>query len=178
MDAWPGVAGDLSKAAERAHANTGIEEWNVLRAYYDASAPMRREFNALSVPYAIRPEFFGGEVKGKEVLYEMRQPNDLVFARRNIQMADALRLRANRSVRLLRGDKTIDPATCLFIRPDIPNLEGFLTDLTQPIRRRNPTRGKWELDKRGGDENAESPDKFDGACLAFARDSENGLKAR
>ena len=93
-------------------------------------------------------------------------------------MADALRLRANRTVRLLGGAQDVDPLECLFIRDDIPQLETFLAELSAPIRRVNPTTGKWELDKRGGDENAKSPDRFDAACLSFARDSDGGLRAR
>ena len=55
------------------------------------------------------------------------------------------------------GDDEISPARALFINPKIKHLEAFKSDLTQPIRAgRNPTTGKWELDKRGGDENAES----------------------
>ena len=119
-------------------------------------------------------------------MYERKRPNKEVFARRNIQLGDNLRLRANRTVRLLKahdegralGDDEISPARALFINPKIKHLEAFKSDLTQPIRRRNPTTGKWELDKRGGDENAESPDRFDAVCLSFARDSDHGLRAR
>ena len=176
VDAWPGVAGDLSVAARRTHEN--VREHDIYRLYYDASAPMLSEFRRIGTPYAVRPVAFGGEVSGKNVLYESKRKNGAVFARRNIQMADALRLRANRTVRLLKGDKSIDPIDCLFIRADLRNLEAFLADLSQPIRRVNPTTGKWELDKRGGDAAADSPDKFDALCLSFARDSEGGLKAR
>ena len=175
LDVWPGVAGDLSEAARRAHGNT--QDYNVFRLYYDSSSPMRREFTALNVPYGVRPVSFGGEVTGKERLYEPRRTNEQTFTRRNIQLADAVRLRASRTVRLLKGD-AIDPARCLFINPDLPRLDKFLSELAEPIRRLNPVSGKWELDKRGGDENAESPDSFDALSLAFARDSDAGLVAR
>ena len=176
VDTWPGVAGDLSQAAMRAHEP--CRDWDAYRLYYDASSPIRTEFARLDPPYAVRPINFGGEVGGAEKAYESRRPNGEVFSRRNIQMADALRLRANRTVRLLGGAQDVDPAECLFIRDDIPQLETFLAELSAPIRRVNPTTGKWELDKRGGDENAKSPDRFDAACLAFSRDSDNGLRAR
>ena len=181
IDAWPGIPGDLSRAAERCHENTaGRDIW---RLYYDASSAMRREFLALDVDYGIHPINFGGAVMGPEALYETKRKNKDVFARCNIQMADAVRLRAARSVRLVKAHKAgeetdIDPDECLFIRDDLPRLEDYLTDMTQPVRRRNPTTGRWELDKRGGDENAESPDKFDATCLAYCRDIENGLRAR
>ena len=179
LDVWPGVAGDLSVAARRAHENTKSlkHDFDMYRLYYDASSPMKREFIALGADYGVRPVNFGGEVGGKDVFYEPKRRNGEVFRSRNIQMADALRLRANRTMRLLKGDK-VDPVECLFIRDDLPNLETFLANLTQPIRRQSPSTGKWELDKRGGDENASSPDEFDALCLSFARSSENGLKAR
>ena len=120
---------------------------------------------------------FGGEVRGKKVLYEPNRTNENTFARRNIQMAMALRLRANNTVALMNGREGIDPLDCLFIRHDLPHLEAFLNVLTKPIRRIGPTTGKWELDKRGGDEAAKSPDEFDALSLAFARSSETGLRA-
>ena len=79
------------------------------------------------------------------------------------------RLRANRTVRLLKGDKTIDPMTCLFIRDDFPDLETYLEEMSRPIRRISPQTGKWELDKSGG--GGESPDDFDSTCLAYVRDT-------
>lgn len=175
VEQWPGIVGDLSQAASRCHANT--EGWGVEWLYYDASSPMATEFERLEVPYVIASVHFGGEVGGKEVFYEPDRRNQDIFRARNIQMADNLRLRANRTVRLLNGDENIDPNACLFINPDIPEREAYLADLSQPIRRRSPLSGKWELDKRGGDEKAESPDRFDGTCLAFAYDSEFGLTA-
>ena len=183
------VAGDLSVAARRvvqdAQDFADTKERNIWRLYYDASSPMRREFTALG--QRSRPVAFGGVVGGPDVMYERKRPNKEVFARRNIQMGDNLRLRANRTVRLLKaydegraleGSDEINPARALFINPGIKHLEAFKSDLTQPIRRRNPTTGKWELDKRGGDDNAESPDRFDALCLSFARDSDHGLRAR
>ena len=49
-------------------------------------------------------------------------------------------------------------------------MESYLSELTGPTRRIPPGSGKWELDKRGGDEHAESPDSFDATCLAFRVD--------
>ena len=173
---WPGVAGDLSNAA--AVANETVEDTGVMHLYYDASSPMKSEFRRLGVRYITRPVGFGGKVGGPDALYESRRPNSLVFKSRNIQMADAIRLRANRTVRWLGGDKSIDPLKCLFINPEISRMEHFLSELTQPVRRESPVTGKWELDKRGASGNEESPDSFDALCLAFARDSAKGLRAR
>ena len=175
VDLWPGVAGDLSIAAARCDEKN--REHRAWRVYYDSSSPMRTEFVRLRVNYGVRPIAFGGAVGGKDEFYEQNKTNGDQFARRNIQLADAVRLRANRTVRLLKGERNIDPMHCLFIR-DFPNIDAFLTGLSQATRRIGPATGKWELDKRGGDDKAESPDDFDGLCLAFSRDSDNGLKAR
>ena len=96
------------------------------------------------------------------------------FARRNIQMAFAVRHRARRTVRLLAGED-IDPNACLFIDPDMPHVEEYLEEMVRPIWRDNPTTGRTELDKRGK-ENEKSPDRFDATCFAFAADSEDGIR--
>ena len=145
--------------------------------YYDGSSPIETDFGRLQGNYGVKSILFGAKVGGEDTFYERRRTNGKIFRSRNIQMADALRVRANRTARLVKGDKDIDPLDCLFINPDILDFETFLAELAQPVRRQSPQTGKWELDKRGGDENAESPDRFDAACLAFARDSEYGLRA-
>ena len=174
--AWPGVAGDLSIAAHRAKDLTQADL--PARIYYDASSPMRTDLLRAGF-VGVRPVNFGGAVGGPSMLYEPRRPNKEVFARRNIQMAANLRLRVSRTVRLLNGDENTRPEQSLFINPKIRRLESFLTDLTQPTRRLNPITGRWEMDKRGGDENAQSPDLFDAVCMAFGRDTDGrGIKVR
>ena len=179
LDKWPGVTGYLEPAVTRAHE--AIERYYTSRCYYDATGgdAVRGEFARLDPGYTLRPINFGGEVGGPTKYYEPRRPNGEVFARRNIQMGYALRLRANRTVRLLADkDADVDPLECLFIRDDLPGVEDFMAEMSWPIKRTNPLTGKIEIDKRGGDEAAKSPDGFDAACLAFARDSDNGLRAR
>ena len=173
-DTWPGIPGDLDPAAKRAHQNT--EGFHVFRMYYDGSAQMRGPLRRQGVYYTARPVNFGGEVRGKDITFERGRTNGDMFARFNIQMAMAVRLRANRTVRLLNG-ADVDPRRCLFINPNLPKLEAFLAACTQPIRRLNPTSGKWEMDKRGLSGDGESPDPFDALCMAFVRDCEGGLKA-
>ena len=178
-DIFPGKVGDLSVAAER--CNRALQHWDIWQLNYDGSAPMAREFQALEVPYAFRAVNFGGEVEGKKVNFERKRTNETVFRMLNVQMAFAVRLRALRTVKLMNGKEGVDPEACLFIDPnlfnvhreELPrnyNLDLFLSEMTQPIRRQSVITGKWEMDKRGGDEAAKSPDTFDATCLAFFRD--------
>ena len=175
---WPGIAGDLDPAA--AIANKMAQEHRVIRMYYDAALPMIGPLRRQIPPpnYGIKPVHFGGEVQGKTIFYQKDSTNEDMFSRFNIQMATNLRLRATRTIQLLKGKTHVNPVQCLFINPELPNLELFMAELTQPLRRLSPTTHKWEIDKRGGDEGAKSPDRFDATCLAFARDCQNGLKAR
>ena len=174
-DRWPGVTGDLRPAAARAHAGIRATGLPVVRLGFDAATGgMRAELTRVQTTgggkaYGVRPVSFGAAVNGPDIDYEVGRPNNMVFARLNIQMADALRLRANRTVRLLGGDKTVDPMKCLFIRDDLTDLDTYLEEMSRPIRRVSPQTGKWELDKSGG--GGESPDDFDSTCLAFVRDT-------
>ena len=175
IDVWPGVSGDLSVAARTAHgllSDRGVED----RLYFDNSAPMKREFNEFEDrDYLVKGVWFGGKPGGPDMLYERGRKNSDMFERRNIQMADALRLRASRTLRLLKG-QDIEPHECLFIKPDLKDMDEFKADLAQPVRSLNATTKKWQMDKLGLDGNGKSPDRFDAACLAFARDSEHGLR--
>lgn len=175
---WSGIAGDLDPAA--AIANRMAHDKRIIRMYYDAASPMIGPLRRQEPPpnYGIRPVSFGGEVRGKTIYYQKGWTNEKMFARFNIQMATNLRLRATRTIQLLKEKEHVNKLQCLFINPEIPNLELYLAELTQPLRRLSPTTHKWEIDKRGGDEGAKSPDRFDATCLAFARDCQNGLKAR
>ena len=175
-DRWPGVTGDLRPAAERAHGGIRKAGLPVVRLSFDAATSgMRAELTRVQAKaddgsaYGVKPVGFGDAVNGPDVEYEVGRPNKRVFARLNIQMADALRLRANRTVRLMGGDKTVRPMDCLFIRDDLPDLDTYLEELSRPVRRISPQTGKWELDKSGG--GGESPDDFDSTCLAFVRDT-------
>ena len=170
---WPGEAGDMSVATERAWDL--CLPYDIARIYYDGSAEARKDL--LDSGFSgVRAVNFGGAVGGPDDLYERNRPNKEVFARRNMQMAMGLRLRANRTWRLLKGDPEIDPDDCLFLPPDLTT-EAILTDLGQPTRRHNQSRGLWELEKAAVGER--SPDVFDGVCLSFGYDTDDrGLRAR
>ena len=126
-------------------------------------------------PYRVRPENFGGKIRGEDSRYSYRVTNGEFFARRNAQMAWALRLRATWTRALMAGEPNIDPMRCLFINPQIERLDEFASQLSQPIWKENSS-GKVEIEKH--DEEEPSPDLYDAAILAFARDSQHGLRAR
>ncbi|MBF2754096.1 MAG: hypothetical protein ISN29_02385 [Gammaproteobacteria bacterium AqS3] len=148
------------------------------RIFYDASHAMEGGYRSLKERYAPSEAVqFGGEVGGKDQFWDDYTRNGEIFDKRNIQLGMALRMRATNTERLVEGKENVDPNACLFINPKIKNINRILGVLTQPIRRINPS-GKWEIDKRGGDINAKSPDEFDGLALAFAHDSMYGLRAK
>ena len=147
------------------------------RIFYDASHSMEGGYKSVKPKFAPHEAVrFGGSPSGENQYWDDYTKNGEIFDKRNIQMGMALRLRATRTERLLEGASNVDPNMCLFINPQIKHLSRILGVLTKPIRRVN-TSGKWEIDKRGGDENAKSPDEFDGLSLAFAHDSMYGLRA-
>ena len=165
--------GDTARRADHYARENAVE-----RVYYDAAgvgAAVRSYFADWDTRhYSVRPEQFGGAVKGGEASFSYRQKNKDFFARRNAQLGWALRLRAMNTRKLLDGEE-VNVDQCLFIDPSIPRLEEFMAQLSQPAWREGIT-GKVELMKR--DENEKSPDLYDAAVLAFARDSESGLKLR
>ena len=176
VDLWPGVSGDALPAVLRAHET--MTEHGGRRLYFDATGGDTIRalfFRDAGASYQVEPVNFGGAVNGADIPYEVDRTNGETFARLNAQGSYALRLRANRTVRLMKG-QDVDPNRCLFIDPEIPRLEEFLAELSRPMKRVNPTTGKIEIDKRGDEE--KSPDMFDAAWLSFLWDTEGGLWAR
>ena len=154
---------------------------NVQQVYYDRTgvgSPMRGEFSRLhgehTLPFATQGVGMGDKVAGENRYYDHNRLNPEVFARRNSQLAWALRLRANRTHALREGEN-VEPWRCLFINKDMPGLQDYMADLAQPIWRHNIT-GKIEIDKTEG--KLKSPDLFDATSFCFSRDSIRGLRAR
>ena len=179
-ESWhPAESGFLTPTAKRAHRK--CDEEGVYRIYYDTSgvgSPIRGEFARIPTKsYALRAVNFGGKVGGANKTFSRGIKNEDMFARRNGQLGWALRLRAMRTVRLLKGEN-VDPTECLFISDKIPRIEQYIAQLSQPVWRDNPTTGKTEIDKRGKEGEEKSPDLYDATALAFARDSDNGIRAR
>ena len=165
--------------ASTRRVDTYCREKQVSRLFYDAGgigAGVRSHLKELpSRPYASWPVNFGGAVEGPEVEFVPEVMNEDHFARRNSQMAWALRLRAQNTRRFLEGDKKVPGNKCLFIDPGIKDMERFMAQLTQPEWEEN-TSGKIVIDKQP--EDAPSPDMFDALALAFAWDSQFGLTYR
>ena len=168
---------DMGYTSELVHKRAN--EYGVQRLYYDTGgvgAPIRGYFGKKQDRrYVLRPELFGGRVKGGKTTYSYRYTNEMQFSNRSAQMAWALRLRAQNTRRLMAGDD-VDRYRCLFISTEIEGLPELMSQLSQPSWRENEASGKTEMRKR--DENERSPDLYDAAIMAFGRDSENGLSLR
>ena len=165
-------------------ATTGQSTWRVHNAcieegaracYYDVGgvgAGARSEFARIRPAYSAVPVHFGGKVGGPDRRYSARVTNADFFRSRNAQMAWTLRLRAENTRKLASGEN-IDPQRCLFIRPDIPRIEAFMAEMSQPTW--DDGAGKIRIEK--AEDGEPSPDRFDAASLAFAIDSNSGLRA-
>ena len=88
-------------------------------------------------------------------------------------MAWNLRLRAINTQALVKGHRRVDPRSCLFIDPNIPNLQQYITELSQPEWKTN-NRDQIVIDKQP--DGADSPDMYDATILSFAHDIRNGLE--
>lgn len=164
-----------------------VDSWcrdnSAARLYYDSAgvgAGIRSAIRDLgrTPDYRPSPVNFGSAVAGPKQEYSRDITNADHFARRNIQMAWALRLRAENTIRLLDGDiGGRDPAAwadrCLFLDSNMDGIDRVIRQLAQPVFAENNS-GKLVLDKAPN--NSPSPDIFDAVCLAFARDSERGLR--
>ncbi|MCY3553722.1 MAG: phage terminase large subunit [Gemmatimonadetes bacterium] len=172
LDRWS--ENTLGRTARR--MDGAMRELGGTRLYYDVGgvgAGIRSHLIEMkpSPTYGIRPENFGGAVKGPKVLYTRGQTNEQFFQRRNAQLGWGMRLRANLTQRLMEGDD-VDMNKCLFISPELERREEALAEFDQPIWEED-TSGRMKIDKTPDD--APSPDAYDGAILSFAYDSEGGL---
>lgn len=177
VQVWRGTRslGDTTRRADRVAGMLGAVNF-----FYDGSgvgSNVRSFLHEMGRrPYRIRATHFGSSPEGPDVKFDGQFTNRAMFAMRNAQMAWGLRLRAQNTTRLLSGED-VDPLRCLFVNPDIVGrLEtaGLLEQLNQPT---------WDdgegnrIRIRKAADGERSPDMFDAACLAFARDSLHGLRA-
>ena len=174
------VSGHLTPTAEQADSLMLRAECE--RLYYDGTgvgSPIRGSFAELDRrmgkrPYAVTPVYFGGEVRGKKRVYGYRRTNQEYFSNRAAQLGINLRGRAGRTIKLLEGDD-VPVDKCLLINPESPRIEQYLAALSQPQWYTVPESGKLKIDKRG-ELAGDSPDPYDATAMAFARDSEEGLR--
>lgn len=173
--------GGLTTGMTARRADQFCTEHNAVWLGYDQGGPgagVRSEMEVIGPDYAVAGINFGGEVAGGERRYTAGRKNKDFFAYRNAQMGWALRLRAENTERLMNGE-AVDPEKCLFIAPDIPRLDSYLAEMTQPVRRDTPN-GKLAIDKQpvpeGGGGRPPSPDRYDASILAFAYASRRGIR--
>lgn len=161
--------------ARRAHVLA--HEWEAKVIHYDVGgmgAGVQSTFVEMreQQDYVTRPENFGSAVKGADSRYSHRVTNGQHFQRRNAQLGFAVKLRATWTRMLLNGED-VHPRRCLFINPQIEELQEYTAQLSQPEWKEN-TSGRVEVDKNP--EGTPSPDMYDATVLAFASDSRYGLK--
>lgn len=175
----------VSDSAVRA-ANLALEE-SVRRMNYDASGvgagvrgPMRDHLRKKNRRMYVNACMFNGAVQGADVIYLRARPrgitNKAYFRNWGTQAAMVLRQRAEYTERLEKGQE-IDLHRCLFINPEIPDLEDVLADFSQAEW--DDDTGKLRVVKQPhgpGEPEPDSPDCFDAARLAYAYDARHGLR--
>ena len=175
LESWAG-GHNLYATAQR--ADSYCREVGALRLYYDAGgmgAGIRSHLQQFGRrPYGAKPVLFGGKVQGEDRWVSHQVTNKDFFQARNSQLAWALRLRAQRTGRMLAGE-SIPPERCLFIDPSIPYLQDVLNELSQPEWTEMKGSSRVRIDKMP--DGTVSPDRYDAVVLAFADDSTEGLVA-
>ena len=169
VDSWHGVG---------QHCKALYEDYDVNAVYVD---PIGVGQGAVSQYQAMRiqhvPVHFGAAPRGANKLWLPSTKNSDVFGMRNIQLAWVVKMRMENTWRAQQGEP-IDPLSCLFINPDIPEPDLFVQECAQPTWTQVQGERKMKLDKYGNDVANESPDFFDAMTLAFAYDSITGLRAK
>ena len=159
-------------------ANALCKSEGVSRLYYDAGGiggairSYMRDINPQG--YSLKPILFGGEPNGGKSYYSYNVTNRQFFSYINSQLAWNLRLRAINTQALINGYRDVDPRACLFINPDIPNLNQIIAELSQPEWRTN-VKDQIVIDKQPETDD-DSPDYYDAIALSFAHDIRNGLE--
>ena len=186
-DRWPSATiDDLRPTALRARRQ--MREHEVGRIWYDANgvgagmggelSRLRSEHGESSLEWVYKRLLSGQQVGGPKTRFSFNMTNAEMFFNKAAQAGWSLRIRAQNTLRLLKGDK-VDPKDCLFIDPDLRGsphgLQEYLGQLSQPRWREND-RGQTQIVKLEKDEL--SPDMYDATWMAFGRDSLYGLTYR
>ena len=186
VEAWHGSENFTVSDSARLAAETTVKN-GIIRLDYDAGGmdavkgPIfdwkRKTGNTLTA----NPCRFNGKVQGAGVIFERARPrsifNEQYFHNWGAQAGMVLRMRANNTVRLTKGEN-VDAGKCLFINPEIPRLTDFLREMSQAEWRDDTGRLRVDKQPHGpGEQEPPSPDMFDAARLAFSTDAQHGLKA-
>ena len=155
-----------------------LDEYDSRYLFYDAGgvgAGIRGPIMEAEPEFNVRGINFGGKVDAPTAIYVQHggktARNEQYFQNWGAQAGWVLRLRANNTEALLQGND-IDIDKCLFINPEIRHLKDMLSEMAQPEW--NQDTGKLKIDKQpreAGEAEPPSPDRFDSARLAFARDA-------
>lgn len=155
------------------------KEYSIMRMFYDAGglgAGIKSEMSKLPSDYTrYRPFLFGGAVEGKDNQYTKGITNGDFFAKLNAQAWWNLRLRAENTLRLVKG-QTVDFDRCLFIesqRMTEVQMNQLLIELSQCVY--DDSTGKIKVDKAPDDK--KSPNMADAVVMAYAYDLRKGLKS-
>ena len=136
------------------HAHERPLRRRIARLTFDAGGiggeikPHLRRLSESGRKYAISSELFGGKVAGPKRVYANKWTNEEYFALRNLQIAFGLRLRVQSTIRLRAGED-VEADHCLFINPEIPDIQVFLSQLAQPIWKEHESSAKIVIDKLG-----------------------------
>ena len=182
MQLWRGS--DTFTTSDSARKAAKIcNKYGVGRFMYDAGgvgAGIRGPIREGSPNFAVVGCQFGGAVQAEDVPYIAgRKPKTQkqYFANWASQAGWALRMRADMTQRLMNGED-VPLERCLFINPDLPDLEDVLNEMAQPEWDAD---GKLKINKQPrapGEPKPDSPDSWDAAVLAYSTDARRGLRER
>jgi len=184
-------SGDLAAVAN--HVNDIGRDMNVTRLYYDAVGVggfAEKTLVSVDPSFGVVPFMGQHSVHGAKKYYIRSRmakiQNKDFFKNLKAQMWWNLRLRAENTVRLLRGFKTLRPEYYLsFDSTGIQNLDTLIRELSQATWREDDS-GRILIDKTPADYKVvidgkqvkmRSPNRADSIGAAFLRSCKNGLKA-
>ena len=179
VDRFPTLeAGDHDPVARRVIQFVG----DVGRLYYDATgvgSTMGKTLRRNDFHGARRRIRAGDKVAGEGSIFARELTNKQMFMNRGTQCAWSLKIRAENTSALLKGED-VKPERCLFIDPSCCDggsmrFEEYLNQLSQPVYE-DMESARVKLKKIPDGE--PSPDAFDATSFSFANDSQYGLVDR
>lgn len=182
---WSGA--ELGETARRALAV--CVQYNVSRLYVDETGVGSGVVSHLGdldkenkLPFTVIGIKFGSKPAKPKMLWGMQGTRSIYqkdhYAKRNAQLADAVRIRLYATIAHLNG-KDVDDEDCLWINKNIRFVRDLLVQMSQPEEEEDGS-GRMKVEKQPKTEGSTtvppSPDLYDGTVLAYAADSTWGLK--